>query len=153
MHQPDTTTAVTANAAAEIFRRAWQAYRDREWQTLLSIYADTAELHLPGIPPITGGVEIVDTWRRFSEAFPDDGGTYFCVIAEGNIAGGEKVYHGTNTGPLPLPGTDKTLPPTGNRISIHEADFMTINNGKVITHSCYYDRLHYASQLGMTGAS
>jgi ketosteroid isomerase-like protein len=147
----DMPTAVTA-APRDIFNRAWEAYQNRDWETLLTLYADTAELILPGTAPIKGREQIVRTWQQLSEGFPDDGGTYSCVISSNNVAGGEKVYHGTNTGPLPVPGTDTTLPATGKRISLAEADFITVNDGRIHKHICYYDRLGYAAQLGIMSA-
>jgi predicted ester cyclase len=151
MRESNTPEHGVTETPSEVFTRAWQAYKDRDWETLLIIYDDDAELILPGTTPIKGREQIVRTWQRLSKGFPDDGGTYSNVISTDNIAGGEKVYRGTNTGPLPVPGTDTTLPPTGKRISIHEADFITVNNSKVIKHTCYYDRLDYAAQLGIMG--
>lgn len=136
----------------EIFNLAWQAYKDRDWETLLAIYADDAELILPGMAPITGREQIVQTWRRLSEGFPDDGGNYSCVISRDDFAGGEKIYQGTNTGPLPVPGTGMTLPPTGKHVSVAEADFICVRDGRVMKHRCYYDRLDYAAQLGIMSA-
>jgi ketosteroid isomerase-like protein len=145
-------SAATIDATAEpgeIFNRAWKAYQDRDWETLQTIYAEDAELILPGTAPIRGRDPIVETWQRLNRGFPDDGGTYVHVISQGDVAGGEKVYHGTNTGPLPVPGTGATLPPTGQRISITEADFVLVRDGQIIKHTCYYDRMDYATQLGI----
>jgi ketosteroid isomerase-like protein len=140
------------SAPAEIFNRAWEAYKNRDWETLATIYAEDAELTLPGAPPIRGRGQIIQTWQRVAAGFPDDGGEYSCVISQGSMAGGEKLYRGTNAGPLPLPGTSKTLPPTGKRISVAEADFIVVRDGQVVRHTCYYDRLDYAAKLGIIGS-
>ena len=133
----------------ELFNRAWKAYLDRDWDTLASVYGADAELLLPGVPPIKGRDAIVETWRRVTEGFPDDGGTYHQLISQGNVAGGEKRYEGTNTGPLAVLGSDATLPPTGKKVSIAESDFIVVEDGQVIRHTCYFDRLDYLTQLGL----
>lgn len=135
--------------ASDIFNQAWKAYLGRDWETLRVIYADDAELILPGVDPIQGADAIVATWKGLHEAFPDDRGEYSHVISGGNIAGGEKRYEGTNTGPLPVPGTDVTLPPTRKRLSLAESDFIVVKDGRVAKHVCYYDRMDYAMQLGL----
>jgi hypothetical protein len=92
----------------------------------------------------------VQAWQRLNAAFPDDGGAYSIVISDQNVAGGEKLYEGTNTGPLPVGGSEMTVPPTGNHVSIREADFIVMEGGQVTKHTCYYDTMDYATQLGLT---
>jgi ketosteroid isomerase-like protein len=150
MSEPIRAVAETSGPA-EIFNQAWEAYKKRDWEALRTIYAETAELTLPGAPPIKGRDQIIQTWQRLAAGFPDEGGDYSYVISQDNIAGGEKLYHGTNTGPLAVPGTSTTLPPTGKRISVAEADFIVVENGLVMKHTCYYDRLAYAAELGIMG--
>jgi predicted ester cyclase len=133
----------------DVFKRAWDAYLARDWAALTGIYAHDAELLLPGASVSKGCQAIVETWKRLNDAFPDGGGSYHQLVAQGNVAAGEKRYEGTNTGPLRMPGSEMTVPPTGKRVSIAESDFMAVEDGRCIKHTCYFDVLDYLIQLGL----
>ena len=54
---------------------------------------------------------------------------------------------GTNSGTLSSPEGD--LPPTGRRLRLRECDVITVQGGRAVSHRFYYDRLDFASQLGL----
>ena len=70
----------------------------------------------------------------------------------GDTAIVEWLFHGTNTGPLPLP-SGETMAATGKRVSIRGADVVTFAGGAAVKLHSYYDQVELLSQLGLMPGS
>lgn len=84
----------------------------------------------------------------FTVALPDSGFDYEHEYEAGDTAVDEGWFHGTNTGPLKLPG-GQTLPPTGKPVRIHGCDIATVKDGRIIDYRLYFDELAFLDQLGL----
>ena len=59
-------------------------------------------------------------------------------------------FTGTHTGPLVGPGGQ--LPPSGKRIDLQAADFLTVSNGQITSWHVYFDTGTFMGQLGLSPA-
>jgi predicted ester cyclase len=60
----------------------------------------------------------------------------------------EVRFSGTHTGPLAMPGGE--LPPSGKRIEMPAADFITVANGQITAWRVYIDMGTFMRQLGLS---
>ena len=78
----------------------------------------------------------------YTTAFPNIRFTSDNVVAEGNRVVISWLATGTHTGPL------MGRPPTGKPVSVLGCNIMHIENGKVVEHWVYFDRMVLMAQLG-----
>lgn len=118
-----------------------------DWEVIKGLYAPGAVL----VDPIAGEVTgdgIIEVYRGLAEAFPEFGYEQTAAHESGNVAIDEGYMIGVNTGPLPLPSGD-TVGPTGKSIRLRVCDVVTVQEGKAVRHSFYYDQLELLAQLGL----
>jgi predicted ester cyclase len=71
------------------------------------------------------------------------------LVGDGDRAAGGAVIRATHTGTMPLPDGG-TLPPTGNRIEIRNADYVRVDSGgKIVEHRRYANPIELMMQLGV----
>ena len=129
------------------FRRQMEALYARNL-TVDDVFAEDAEILLPGRAPIRGREAIGDFVRQFLVAFPDYTLTIQSLIAEGDTVALEFSSAGTHAGPLRLPGGE--VPATGKRFSHAGVIVATRDrNGKLSSYHEYFDRLEFMAQLGL----
>src|SRR5690348_12381964 len=122
-----------------------------------SDFDDISKLVKPDVrsyEPSTGLMEDEAAWRAHGEAFkaamPDARLLLDSALEAGNTVAVQGRFTGTHT--APLVGPQGEVPPTGNRIELHFADFFTLEDGLIAEHRVYYDQLEMLGQLGLAPA-
>ena len=136
--------------AREIMDRITQAILAGDRDVLRQQYADDAVGEAPEPGRLEGGDAIVEYMMSFRQAFPDLSWEPKATFEDGDDALDEGWLAGTNSGTLSSPEGD--LPPTGRRLRLRECDVITVRGGRAVSHRFYYDRLDFASQLGLVGS-
>ena len=95
----------------------------------------------PGIPPGREGVTAF--FGVIRSAFPDLNMTPDFFIAEGDLVTAFATATGTHRGEF------QGIPPTGKSISIKLADYMRVQNGKIVEHWGVMDLAGLMQQLGV----
>ena len=95
--------------AADITRRIFQAYNDRDLDGMLASVNPDVRITLPGGQLISGREEMRAHEQQEWEGFPDARVEVRQVIDQGSMAVAEYIWAATNTGPLNLPD-GSTLP-------------------------------------------
>ena len=95
-----------------------------------------------------GKEAILEAWRGFMEAFPDMQGTDERKYDAGDTVINEWTGSGTHTGPIRMPDGQE-IPPTGKRMTLRGADFITVRDGLITEHRTYFDQMEMMSQLGL----
>src|SRR3990172_11807986 len=103
---------------AEMTRRTFQAYNDRDLDAMLTSVSPDVRITLPGGQLISGREEMRAHEQQEWESFPDAHVEVRQVIDEGSMAVAEYIWAATNTGPLTLPD-GSTLPATGSASRCH----------------------------------
>lgn len=87
--------------------------------------------------------------QRWLAAFPDLRFEIRSVVASDDAACIEATVHGTNTGPLALPGEE--LPPTNKAVSMPVCVVMRFDDeGKLVAEHDYFDLVTMMEQLGLS---
>ena len=132
-------------------RRAIELFNSQKLDELVEEYAENAEFISPFAGQVKGRKAIAEAWKRNNVAFPDSKVTIDRIIVEGNTAGVECTYSGTNTGPLQL-RSGQTLPATNKKVTGPALDISTYENGKAVSHHQYFDTVPGLIQLGLMPA-
>ncbi len=133
--------------ARETMDRITRAILDGDRDALRQQYADDAIGETPDGGRLDGGDAIVEYMMSFRQAFPDLSWEAKATFENADSAIDEGWLVGTHTGTLRSPEGD--LSPTGKRLRLRECDVITVRNGRAVSHRYYYDRLDFASQLGL----
>ena len=97
---------------------------------------------------VAKGVEnVIELWKGWRVAFPDIRGTITNAFSGDGKVVKELRWHGTHTGPLPLP--DGEIPATGKSINIRSCEVWTIEEGKGKIQVHYIDMMTLMQQLGL----
>jgi ketosteroid isomerase-like protein len=126
----------------------WNAYYARDLDTLMSGYADDAEVTLPGMPAFTGKDAIATVWQMYWAAFPDEHPLSIRHLVDGTTVVTEFVAEATHTGPLPLP-TGDTLQPTGRTVVTRGTAVQDAVGDKLVKQTFYFDNAAFMQQLGL----
>jgi steroid delta-isomerase-like uncharacterized protein len=126
------------------------AIENGDAEALMGLFDDDAVLHHPLSPePIQGKAEIEASEQVLFDAFSDIDVEVLRVMAEADDVVIEVVLRATNSGPLDL-GADERLPPTGRRIELPAAWFLTLGSGgRIVEERDYLDTAHFFRQLGL----
>jgi steroid delta-isomerase-like uncharacterized protein len=134
--------------ARELMSKMMDAFFRQDYDAAAELYAPDAIAESPELGEMKGRDQIVDYMKQFFMSFPDGRYEQIAGYEDGNHAIDEGVFHGTNTGPIPLPGGGE-MPATGKAVSIKGVDVITVENGMIARHNFYYDQMAFMSQLGM----
>src|SRR3990172_6851480 len=133
--------------AADITRRIFQAYNDRDLDGMLASVNPDVRITLPGGQLISGREEMRAHEQQEWEGFPDARVEVRQVIDEGSMAVAEYIWAATNTGPLNLPD-GSTLPATRKRIELPCVTVVGGGDGLVAAERSYGDRREAFQQMG-----
>ena len=134
--------------ARETMDRITQAIVAGDRAALRQQYADDAVGEAPEAGRLDGGDAIVEYMMSFRQAFPDLSWEAKATFENADDALDEGWLVGTHTETLSSP--EGELPPTGRNLRLRECDVITVRDGRAVSHRFYYDRLDFASQLGLT---
>ena len=138
--------------AADITRRIFQAYNDRDLDGMLASVNPDVQDTLPGGQLISGREEMRAHEQQEWEGFPDARVEVRQVIDQGSMAVAEYIWAATNTGPLNLPD-GSTLPATGKRIEVPCVTVVEVKDGLVAAERSYWDMMEAFQQLGLLPAT
>jgi steroid delta-isomerase-like uncharacterized protein len=138
--------------AADITRRIFQAYNDRDLDGMLASVNPDVRITLPGGQLISGKEEMSAHEQQEWEGFPDARVEVRQVIDQGSMAVAEYMWAATNTGPLNLPD-GSTLPATGKRIELPCVTVVEINDGLVAAERSYWNQMEAFQQMGLLPAT
>ena len=138
--------------AADITRRIFQAYNDRDLDGMLASVNPDVRITLPGGQLISGKEEMSAHEQKEWEGFPDARVEVRQVIDQGSMAVAEYIWAATNTGPLNLPD-GSTLPATGKRIELPCVTVMEVKDGLVAAERSYWDMMEAFQQMGLLPAT
>src|SRR3990172_72525 len=138
--------------AADITRRIFQAYNDRDLDDMLASVNPDVRITLPGGQLISGKEEMSAHEQQEWEGFPDARVEVRQVIDQGSIAAAAFIWAATNTGPLHLPD-GSTIPPTGTRIELPCVSVVEFKDGLVAAERNYWDLMEAFQQMGLLPAT
>ena len=124
------------------------AFNAHDLSALAALYRPDVVLVTPDAGELKGREQAAEYQRGFIQGFPDGKAEVFAKHDSGDTTIDEWVFHGTNTGALPLPD-GATLPPTGRRVSVRGIDVITHKRDGVASHRMYFDQVELLTQLGL----
>jgi ketosteroid isomerase-like protein len=124
----------------------WHAFEAGRIAECGAVTADDVDFRGPGAQ-VRGRTEVQAYVQIFKDAFPDIRRLSTFYVEQGDTAIVELVLEGTHTGPLLSP--EGTIPPTGKKVVWKAADFVRVTGGKIIAWHAYWDRVAFATQLGL----
>jgi predicted ester cyclase len=106
-----------------------------------AVVTRTPKGSLYGLAEFRGLVEV------FCTAAPDGRHEIVNTVEAGDTIVVEGIYSGTHTGPLM--SADGPIAASGATFSFPYADVLQVRDGKVVTHSLYWDNMTFLGQLGL----
>jgi len=137
---------------AEMARRTFQAYNDRDLDAMLTSVSPDVRITLPGGQLISGREEMRAHEQQEWEGFPDARVEVRQVIDQDSTAVAEFTWAATHTGPLHLPD-GSTIPATGKRIELPCVSVMEFKDGLVAAERNYWDQMEAFQQMGLLPAT
>ena len=128
----------------EIAQRYFDAWNRHDTGAIVATFAETGTYADPVTPgPLTGaaiGAYAQGLW----DAFPDLSFDIVSIMENASgLASAEWVMKGTNTGPF------NGLPPTGVAVVLPGADFIRVDDGKILSVQGYFDSGALPRALGL----
>jgi steroid delta-isomerase-like uncharacterized protein len=133
----------TARTVAE---QAYAAMEAGDLAGLASLCSANCELNEMG-NAIRGPEQIQAYLSAYWAAFPDMRLEVRRLVEDGDSVATEVRFTGTHTGPLAMPTGE--LPPTGRKLDMDAADFLTIQDGQISNWRVYIDGMTFMRQLGV----
>jgi steroid delta-isomerase-like uncharacterized protein len=134
--------------ARELMDKMTDAFFGKDYDAAAELYAPDAIAESPDRGEIKGRDQIVEYMKAFFMSFPDARYESLHAYEDGNSAIEEGIFHGTNTGRIPMPGGGE-MPATGKAVSIKGCDVLTVENGMITRHNFYFDQMGMLTQMGM----
>ena len=134
----------------QIMRKWTEAFKNADWETVASLYADDAVGSDPTGATYTGreaNLANDKTWRKTFSDFKFEFGEF---IQSGNASAVEMQVTATMTGEMEMPDGSK-IPPTGKSVNIKNCFIYEFENGKIKSMKNYLDMMSMMGQLGLAG--
>jgi limonene-1,2-epoxide hydrolase len=136
-----------------MWHRFVEAYNAKDFDAMERLYADNAELEVPGGGPIRGRPAIMTFMREVQfRACPDAKTSLIAQALSGQTVIGEWTDVGINTGPLTMPN-GASIPPTGKSRTVRGVDVLEIEDDQITSHRFYFDPMSVLAQLGLLPAA
>jgi steroid delta-isomerase-like uncharacterized protein len=133
---------------AEIARGLYEAFNDRDMETVVASVAPDGILTIAGTGEKFVGEEGARQYNQmWLEGFPDGKTTVDKVFASGDTVVVEFHGEGTHTGPLRTSMGE--IPATGRSVTLQLCDVYEFENGKIKTQRAYFDTGALMAQLGL----
>lgn len=131
-----------------VIRQVFAAFDEHDLEAFQALLSEDAVLIVAGGPQQFVGPEaIVEAVGVTLDALPDLRVKVVNAFAHGAHGVVEAVRHGTNTGPVHLPGAEH--PPTGRRVRLPECVTFEVRDGRVVRMAPYADQLDAMRQFGL----
>ena len=125
------------------------AFNDNDWDKVRETLTEDFVYDEVCTNRIAEGIEnVIELWKGWRAAFPDVHGTITNEFAGDGKVVKELRWHGTHTGPLPLP--DGEIPATGKSIDMRSCEVWEIEDGKGKSMVHYIDMMTLMQQLSLT---
>jgi len=140
---------MTGHESLRVIDDIENAQKTNDWKRFADLHAENVVLHSPDSPtPIKGRDAVVNWYRGFFTAFPDMNPARTSAITQGEWVAAEYTVTGTHKGPLQGPG-GTTIPPTHKRITMANASWYQVRDGKIAEVHEYFDLAGFMAQLGL----
>jgi steroid delta-isomerase-like uncharacterized protein len=137
-----------SQSAADVARAWIDSINARDFDKLRSLYADDIAEDLPSQQLRVHGADVmVESYRKWTDAFSDLQGTATGLHTEGSTVTVEATFAGTWDGPLEMPGMLHNTP-TNRPMTVSVCEVMEIENGTIVGARAYYDMLTILQQIG-----
>ena len=113
---------------------------------LMQLCGPSCELHEAGMV-MRGPEQIGPYLQAYFTAFPDMRLDVRSLLEDGDNVAAEVRFTGTQTGVLAMPGGEP--PPSGRKMDMQAADFITVSDGKITSWRVYIDMGEFMRQLGL----
>ncbi len=117
----------------------------RDVEAAIGCFAAGAEF----VGPL-GSLPVPDGLRAFlggyRQSFPDSGFDVTNLVEAGDQVAVEGFWFGTHTGPIQTPD-GRTIPATHRKVRSPFATFLTVREGKIVSHRGYWDLAAFMAQL------
>ena len=130
----------------DIAERAYAAMAAHDVAALTDLCAPSCEMVEAGMR-FRGPEEIGPYLQAYITAFPDMGIEVRRMLEDGESIAAEVRFFGTQTGPMAMPQGELT--PSGRRMDLETADFITTRDGKISSWRVYLDMMEFMQQLGL----
>ena len=124
------------------------AYNAHQLSRLVEFFRPDIVVITPDAGELKGREQAAEYHRALLQAFPDARLEVVAKHDAGDTTIDEWIFHGTHTGPLPLP-SGETLPATGRRVAVRGVDVVSYAGGAVATHHAYFDQAQLLTALGL----
>jgi steroid delta-isomerase-like uncharacterized protein len=131
-------------SATQVVQRFFTTWNQHDTRGILTTFAENGVYSDPSTPELLTGDTFVQMCNSLFAALPDLSFELVSLLDAGNGTIATQWHmHGTNTGSL------YGYPPTGCKVSLAGADFLTIENEKISSCQRYFDQKTFLSQLGL----
>jgi len=132
-----------------IVKSSIEAFNSHDVSRAIEYEGESVVQYTPGRPRgITGREAVINSMTADFVAYPDINFKLERIIGEGDWVGIRGVITGTNTGPA-LTDKGRTVKATNRRISIPQAYFQRLQDGKIVETHGYWDIRYPIAQLGL----
>jgi uncharacterized protein (TIGR02246 family) len=145
------TQHVPSRSVKEVLERNITTLNARDMEGYLANQHPDVEFVLPGGVTLHGREDIRQFIEALWAAFPDGQLAFGEQVYGDDAVAVEVVFTGTHTGPLMTP--NGPIPPTGKRVTTHQASILRIKDGLIAAEHGYADPLEMLVQLGLTPAA
>jgi steroid delta-isomerase-like uncharacterized protein len=131
-----------------IARDVYEAWNNRDWQTLMDVMAPDGTIMLMGTGETFEGPEGARQYSTmWADAFPDGRATVDHIYSAGDTIVVEFTGRATHTGTLVT--SMGSIPATGRSVTLHLCDVLEFSDGKVKQQRSYLDTGAMMAQLGL----
>ncbi len=123
-----------------------EAFNAHDEQRIRDGYAENAVYEAPGVR-VEGRDAATEYAMSFVRGFPDVRLTITNQVEAGDWVALEVSFEGTHQGTLEGPGG--VIPATNRRVTGKGAEFIRIEEGKVVEEHLYFDQIDFLTQLGV----
>ena len=123
------------------------AFNSHDERRIRENYADNVVYEAPGGIRVEGTDAATEASMAFVRAFPDVRLKLTNVVAGDDSIAFEIDFDGTHQAALEGPGG--AIPATNRRVTGKGAEFIRIQDGKVVEERLYYDQVDFLTQLGV----
>lgn len=137
--------------AKEVTDRGLEAWRARDIDAFVAIYAENATITAPGGMEAHGQEGARQFITMWNEGLPDNEIVITNEVVAGSTVVQEGIFRGTHTGTLVTPD-GQSIPATGRSLSAPYADVFEIQGDQVVAERLYFDQVELLIQLGLMPA-
>lgn len=119
-----------------VVRRLWEEVYNQRKIDVLATIASAKETQ-----------EVTRFYTLLTSAMPDLKVTIHQMLGEGDLVADVVTFHGTQTGPLNLPGM--STPPTGKVFDVRMVSVWQLKDGQIEMHWGQWDVLGFMRTLGV----